>query len=306
MVDSRDVRVFFSILGVFCFCCANVHCLEALLKLAPSCANFITFSQFAFVSGFELIFTSKFFTAPTHVSVWLSTLNNYVLTLDIPMPLHMVFRSVRLFLNRFSGRQYVNGALVSGSISVTLSDPSPSWDFPLYTLGISIMVGSLFLSSLMGVLQVHFLNSNGQESISRKFGRYPREMLFYTLNSQHFLSLPGFLLISSNISAQFSSFKTISHTFEVSEGIEVKTVWFLLLLNIFTQYACVRCVYVLTTECTSLTVTMVTTFRRFLSLIWSIYRFKNPFTAYHALGSSLVFLGTLTFVDFHVQKTKQK
>jgi UDP-xylose/UDP-N-acetylglucosamine transporter B4 len=53
----------------------------------------------------------------------------------------------------------------------------------------------------------------------------------------------------------------------------------------------------LTAECTSLTVTLVLTLRKFLSLIFSVVYFANPFTWRLALGSFLVFSGTLIFSD---------
>lgn len=70
-----------------------------------------------------------------------------------------------------------------------------------------------------------------------------------------------------------------------------------LLANVTTQYVCISSVFVLTTECASLTVTLVVTLRKFLSLIFSIWYFQNPFTIYHWLGTGLVFGGTLMFSD---------
>lgn len=60
---------------------------------------------------------------------------------------------------------------------------------------------------------------------------------------------------------------------------------------------CISSVFVLTTECTSLTVTLVITLRKFLSLIFSIIYFKNPFTIYHWIGTILVFTGTVIFTE---------
>lgn len=60
---------------------------------------------------------------------------------------------------------------------------------------------------------------------------------------------------------------------------------------------CIRGVFILTTECTSLTVTLVVTLRKFVSLIFSILYFKNPFTAWHWLGTLFVFVGTLMYTE---------
>jgi solute carrier family 35 (UDP-xylose/UDP-N-acetylglucosamine transporter), member B4 len=57
-------------------------------------------------------------------------------------------------------------------------------------------------------------------------------------------------------------------------------------------------VFVLTTECSSLTVTLVLTLRKFTSLIISIIYFNNPFTITHWIGTIMVFFGTLLFTNF--------
>ena len=65
----------------------------------------------------------------------------------------------------------------------------------------------------------------------------------------------------------------------------------------YIRYLCIRSVFILTSECTSLTVTLVLTLRKFLSLIISIVYFDNAFTLSHWLGTALIFTGTLLFAD---------
>lgn len=60
---------------------------------------------------------------------------------------------------------------------------------------------------------------------------------------------------------------------------------------------CVSSVFTLTTECTSLTVTLILTLRKFYSLLFSIFYFSNPFTLYHWIGTVLVFVGTIIFTE---------
>ena len=67
--------------------------------------------------------------------------------------------------------------------------------------------------------------------------------------------------------------------------------------NTATQFICISAVYRLTSECVSLTVTLVVTLRKFLSLLFSIWYFDNPFTLLHWLGTVMVFSGTLLFSD---------
>lgn len=77
----------------------------------------------------------------------------------------------------------------------------------------------------------------------------------------------------------------------------IPKLWAYLGGNVVTQYVCIRSVYILTSECTSLTVTLVVTLRKFMSLMFSIFYFQNPFTVYHWIGTVLVFGGTLIFVE---------
>ena len=77
----------------------------------------------------------------------------------------------------------------------------------------------------------------------------------------------------------------------------IPKMWAYVAANVVTQYICIRSVYILTSECTSLTVTLVVTLRKFMSLMFSIFYFRNPFTLYHWFGTVLVFGGTLIFVE---------
>jgi len=59
----------------------------------------------------------------------------------------------------------------------------------------------------------------------------------------------------------------------------------------------VSSVFSLTAQCSSLTVNLVVTLRKFVSLLLSVIYFNNDFTAFHWLGTFLVFTGTLLFTD---------
>ena len=71
--------------------------------------------------------------------------------------------------------------------------------------------------------------------------------------------------------------------------------WLYILGNSLTQYVCIRGVFTLTTECPSLIVTLIVTLRKFASLLFSIFYFKNPFTVYHWVATAMVFTGTGLF-----------
>ena len=129
-----------------------------------------------------------------------------------------------------------------------------------------------------------------QEVVYSKHGKHPREALFYT----HALPLPGFLLLAPDI---LNHWNIVLSSPPLPMLPMVPSMLLYLVGNIITQYLCISAVFVLTTECASLTVTLVVTLRKFLSLLFSIWYFSNPFTTLHWLGTALVFGGTLVFSD---------
>jgi len=73
--------------------------------------------------------------------------------------------------------------------------------------------------------------------------------------------------------------------------------------NILTQYVCIRAIFYLTTVCTSLTVTLVVTLRKFLSLVLSVWYFNNDFTGMHYCGALFVFVGTLLYAEVFTSRS---
>lgn len=155
-----------------------------------------------------------------------------------------------------------------------------------------------------------------QEVLYKRYGKHPREALFYTVilnktrtappvcvhynlqfHLQHLLPLPGFLLLYRNI-IEHIEISSLSPEITVPIlGASMPSSWVYLIGNVLTQYICISQVYVLTTECSSLTVTLVVTLRKFVSLLFSIVYFRNPFTIYHWIGTLLVFTGTVIFTE---------
>lgn len=77
----------------------------------------------------------------------------------------------------------------------------------------------------------------------------------------------------------------------------IPILWIYILLNMLTQFACVRAIFYLTTEISSLSVTLLLTVRKFVSLALSVVLFNNHFTNQHWAGASLVLLGTLIYSE---------
>ncbi|XP_013101823.1 UDP-xylose and UDP-N-acetylglucosamine transporter isoform X2 [Stomoxys calcitrans] len=320
-----NVKAWSAVLGVFIGCCSNVIFLELLVKYDSGSGNLITFSQFIFIAIEGFIFTSKFGSVKPVIGFKdyavlvlmffvTSVCNNYAFDFNIPMPLHMIFRAGSLMANMIMGililkkhygvSKYVSVVLITvGIITCTMvsaskvedtSNPklrnaSASMDDGYsvvfwWCVGISILTVALLVSACMGIYQ---------EVLYKKFGKRSREALYYT----HLLPLPGFMLMGANIWEHL----VISATSEPLVFMGVNTYLpeqiIYLICNMITQYVCISSVYVLTAECSSLTVTLVVTLRKFVSLVFSILYFKNAFTVYHWIGTILVFTGTIIFTE---------
>ncbi|XP_029773867.1 UDP-xylose and UDP-N-acetylglucosamine transporter [Suricata suricatta] len=266
-----------------------------------------------------------------------SVVNNYALNLNIAMPLHMIFRSGSLIANMILGiiilkkshilsdrspmwpvvtlvenphtgsqkcqdSDVIEGGGVLGKVGTfsldhvsgkfalavkitvrapaSLSVRAPSIRTPC----IGALTFALLMSARMGIFQ---------ETLYKQFGKHSKEALFYN----HALPLPGFVFLASDIYDHAVLFNK-SELYQVPFiGVTVPIMWFYLLMNVVTQYVCIRGVFILTTECASLTVTLVVTLRKFVSLIFSILYFQNPFTLWHWLGTLFVFIGTLMYTE---------
>lgn len=151
-------------------------------------------------------------------------------------------------------------------------------------MGILLLTLALFVSAGMGIYQ---------EQLYKRFGKHPFEALYYT----HLLPLPAFMLFGGNIWEHLKIAADSAPTEIPLLGFSIPIVVLYILGNCVTQYLCISSVYVLTTECASLTVTLVVTLRKFVSLVFSIVYFKNSFTIYHWVGTFLVFYGTAIFTE---------
>lgn len=316
------MRATIAILCVFLGCCSNVVFLELLVKDDPGSGNLITFAQFLFISIEGFLFTSKCGSVKPNIGIKdyfilvtmffiANVCNNYAFDFNIPMPLHMIFRAGSLIANMIMGiiilkKRYVFSkylsvfmitlgiaicTIVSGKEIKSLQAknveqvPTTPWDDLFWwILGISLLTIALFVSARMGIYQ---------EVLHKKYGKNPREALYYT----HLLPLPFFLTLAPNIWDHFM-YALASDPIKISIiNLQVPKLILYLIGNVLTQYVCISSVFTLTAECTSLTVTLVITLRKFLSLIFSIIYFKNPFTLYHWIGTILVFLGTVIFTE---------
>ena len=145
-----------------------------------------------------------------------------------------------------------------------------------------------------------------QEDLFTAYGKHPKEALFYT----HALPLPFFLFLAPDILHYWDicvqSTPVSLSLLEYQLSVPVPVMLLQLAANVGLQYICIFSVFVLTTECTSLTASLVLTVRKFISVLFSIWYFQNPFTSLHWVGTGLVFSGILLFSDIPGYLKKQK
>ncbi|CAD5117819.1 DgyrCDS6567 [Dimorphilus gyrociliatus] len=270
-----------AIIFVFVGCCSNVVFLELLAREKPGCGNIVTFAQFFLIFLEGLIFTSKFGTVkpviPIKVYIKIVSLfgvvqivNNLALKYDIPMPLHMIFRAGSLLANMIlgvliMGKSYKIGKYLSvllitvGIVLCTIMSASnihetKSGDVFTMGIGICLLIFALAMSALMGLYQ---------EKIYKTHGKHPREALFFN----HALPLPLFLFFYNDIVYHFKEFSESAPITLPGVNYGVPCLLLFLLGNAVTQYICINNVFVLTTECSSLTVTLVVTLLYFNFII---------------------------------------
>lgn len=113
-------------------------------------------------------------------------------------------------------------------------------------------------------------------------------MLFYT----NAIPLPFFLTIYPEMR-------------EIAVQLTYDT-WLIIAVNILAQFYCMHSVHELATKETSVTVTLMLTLRKFISLLVSSLLFKNNLTVFHVLGTLLVVFGTYVYFDYFFSTGKQQ
>ena len=137
------------------------------------------------------------------------------------------------------------------------------------------------------------------------------------------MPLPGFLLLYEDILTHFSNIIHADPKFLPFLGFQIPQIAFLF-GNIVSQYICARSIFKMSSQLSSLTITglpifiilffslnlmnyfpsfsAILCFRKFISILLSVWIFDNVFTSLHWLGTFLVFIGIILFSD----KSKNK
>jgi UDP-xylose/UDP-N-acetylglucosamine transporter B4 len=249
-----------------------------------------------------------------------SILNNWALGFSIPVPFHIIFRSGSLMVSMLMGFLFfsrtfsvgkifgvaiVTAGIVLSSLASANATIGGLENTSEFLTGIFILVVALIISCLLGQYQ---------QFVYAKYGKHWAEGLFY----MHFLGLPPFLVFYRDIYQVLLEYNS-SSPISIGEWIEfalpghlseaiyfgiggeflrsvfLPKLWFFLILNTVTQYICISGVSKLTSMTSSVTVNLVLSIRKFVSLFLSIIIFNNTFTAGNIIGAICVFAGTAIY-----------
>ncbi|KAH7924821.1 UAA transporter [Leucogyrophana mollusca] len=260
----------------------------------------------------------------------LSTLNNAAFAYHIPMTVHIVFRSGGMIVNMFLGwmlakkrytlRQVASVIIVTiGIVSTTLSaaqrkSRSPeaqSSEVSLYTTGIAILSLALVLSGFLGLIQdyvfAHYIKPTEAKAPGTDQGSSWQENMFYL----HSLALPLFYFSKDSVSTEFARITTSTGNplalSPFAPTIALPDACVHLFVNTCTQLLCVIGVNRLTGRVSSLTVTLILTVRKAVSLLLSVAVYGGQGNTMLWTGAALVFLGTIGYsTSKPVQPPKKK
>ncbi|KAI0839006.1 UAA transporter family-domain-containing protein [Hypoxylon sp. FL0890] len=287
---------------IFGGCCSNTNGSQP-----SSPGTLLTFVQFLFVavtgyiSQFDIT-RPPFFLKPNRVPIrrWLinivlffsiNVLNNHAFSYDISVPVHIILRSGgsittmiagSLYGKRYSRIQVVAVLLLTvGVVTAAWSDAQSKANVPKFSTGLAVLLIAQILSAIMGLYT---------EETYRTYGPHWKENLFYS----HLLSLPLFLPFSRSLINQFMRLATskplpLPPLTEQIEGLYIPSQVAYLMLNVLTQYACIRGVNLLAAASSALTVTIVLNIRKLVSLLLSIWLFGNRLATGTLIGAIVVF-----------------
>lgn len=217
---------------------------------------------------------------------------------------------------RYTVRQVISVVVVTaGIITTTLSASKPkshtaevpgTSNTSLYAMGISILGLALVLSGFLGLIQdwvyARYIASAEAEAASDPTGQSLwQEHMFYL----HSLALPLFYLSKDNISMELTRMSSSPPVFlslpqsgplaPYEAGPIVPSIFVYLLLNTCTQLVCVVGVNRLTGRVSSLTVNLILTVRKAISLLLSVAVYGGQGNTEMWVGAGLVFIGTIGY-----------
>ncbi|OAA65418.1 upd-c transporter [Niveomyces insectorum RCEF 264] len=245
----------------------------------------------------------------------INVLNNHAFSYNISVPVHIILRSggsiTTMVAGFLYGKKYSRIQVVA-VILLTVGVVVAAWSDAQtksgaaheaaesginFATGLAILFVAQVLSSIMGLYT---------EETYKKYGPQWKENLFYS----HLLSLPLFLPLMPSLVRQFARLArsaplTLPFAGDAAaeaavpavaaglrksvERIHIPSQLAYLVLNVLTQYACIRGVNLLAAASSALTVTIVLNIRKLVSLLFSIWLFGNRLSPGTLVGAVIVF-----------------
>jgi UDP-xylose/UDP-N-acetylglucosamine transporter B4 len=325
-VTQLAIKEWLTILGlIFGGCCSNVFTLEKIVTHNPEAGTVVTFFQFLFIAieGYIHFFDRSrppFYIKENQVPLkrWsvtivmfflISVLNNAVFIFKISIPIHIIFRSSGTAVvmvigylvarKRYNTIQVISAVLLTvGAIITTLYKDKELFkrdqinersagilsalsDDVLFLTGIGVLLFAAILMALMGLYN---------EETYRIYGKHWQENVFYS----HLFGLPIFLFMGKRVYDEFVGLLSYPETFNVL-GFQIPKQLAYLLLNVVTQFFCVRGANMLAGNTTALTVSVVLLLRKFVSLLLSMWLFNNSLSVTGSFGAAVVFFGAFLY-----------
>ncbi|KAH3675751.1 hypothetical protein WICMUC_002543 [Wickerhamomyces mucosus] len=337
-ISQIAIKDWIMILGlIFGGCCSNVFTLEKIVSEIPESGNVVTFFQFFFIAleGYIHFFDSSkppFYLKENQVPLkrWsltiimfflISVLNNLVFIFKINIPIHIIFRSSGTVVVMIIGYLFANktynylqilsaGFLTLGAIITTTFKDSEITELfvkrdesgirdgllgflsedLLFLTGIGVLLFAAILMALLGLYN---------EEIYKKYGKHWQENVFFS----HLFGLPIFLFISPRIITEFKALWNYPEYFNIFGFQFPKQIGYLI-LNVLTQFFCVRGANMLAGNTTALTVSVVLLLRKFTSLLLSMWLFQNRLSITGSFGAFLVFFGASLYSYASAKRSK--
>jgi len=331
---GQGESVLLPITMIFAGCMSGIIAMEYVLKGDPQAGNLLSLTEILFVllqslpGRFEC-FRPKPFVAPfiSHVQftlLWssMSILANYAFSYKISVTIFTLVRACNLIATVFVGRCFFGcrynwmQLLCVCSVSVgifmastgeakAISTPSASCagctDNPpvqsqtdsgvdavdslnVWAMGIAMLAFVQLLQGILGHIQSGFY---------KKFAHLaPKGELCdeYLFTSQIVALLP-LMLLRENLGTAISSAVQSENAFMIP--IPSRVLW--LVLNCFANAVCLKGVFRTSSIVSPLTLTIILSVRKFLSIIVSVVWFENPWTVLHSVSVVLIFGGAFAY-----------
>ncbi|KDQ28835.1 hypothetical protein PLEOSDRAFT_1075735 [Pleurotus ostreatus PC15] len=340
---------------VFGGCCSNAITLEQVTSATPTAGSVITLLQFVLITLHGLPSHLNWtpygprlkpraiglppYIAQVFLFYSISLINNAAFAYKIPMAVHIIFRSGGLIVSMLmgwliSGKRYTpiqvfSVILVSLGVILTTLSASPasqkvsvseaSADLRTYLTGIALLSAALLLSGFLGLVQEWTYARHSNNAKKADSSATWKEAMFYL----HFLSLPMFIFLRNDLSAQFTAIHCLAQKSPLVPLVPftpltpvIPSIYLALAINTITQVICVAGVNRLTTRVNALTVTLILVVRKAVSLIISVLgaqlihshsggKVVNVDGVKMWSGALLVMLGTIGY-SVGSRKTKAK